>query len=263
MSIPTPLVSIIIPCYNYGRYLAEAIQSAIEQTYSNIEILVVDDGSNDNTLEVANAFEDKIAYIYKVNGGLSSARNAGLKSINGEYVIFLDADDILDPNYVKKTLSEFLKSDREKLGFVFTQMKLFGRENKVTKYPQFDFDSFILANYAHASAMMRSDLLAHYHYDENLKTGWEDWDMYLQLIENGYNGVLVDEPLLYYRKHEGDNSMADDLNDALKISRLRLKIMRKHSKLYARKFYFKHLFKTQLFILKIQIKTLLESPPHA
>src|SRR5438874_6230903 len=94
------LVSVIIPCYNQAHFLHEAIQSALAQTYSHREILVVDDGSADNTAEVTAGFAG-IRYIRQENSGVSTARNTGLRESRGEYLIFLDADDRLLPDAVR------------------------------------------------------------------------------------------------------------------------------------------------------------------
>src|SRR5215831_9104653 len=97
---PTPLVSIIIPCYNQAHFLSDAIDSARRQTHSRIEILVIDDGSSDNTSEVAASYRD-VYCIRQANQGLSAARNAGLRASKGSLLVFLDADDRLLPNAIE------------------------------------------------------------------------------------------------------------------------------------------------------------------
>ena len=92
-----PLISIVIPAYNYARFLPEAIGSALAQTYGRTEVIVVDDGSTDNTPEVVKPFLERIHYHRKINGGLSAARNTGTELAKGEFLIFLDADDLLLP----------------------------------------------------------------------------------------------------------------------------------------------------------------------
>jgi glycosyltransferase involved in cell wall biosynthesis len=97
-------VSIIIPCFRQGRYLAEAIESCLNQTYRSVEVVVVNDGSDDNTDEVARGFHNAIKYIRKENGGVSTARNAGIAVANGAYMKFLDADDHLHPEQVARQM---------------------------------------------------------------------------------------------------------------------------------------------------------------
>jgi glycosyltransferase involved in cell wall biosynthesis len=100
MSSNQPLVSIIIPCYNYGRFLGEAIESCLKQTYSNIEIIVVDDGSNDATPQVAGRYKD-VTYVHQKNLGVSVARNNGFGESSGDFMVFLDADDKLLPSAIE------------------------------------------------------------------------------------------------------------------------------------------------------------------
>lgn len=93
-----PQVSVVIPSYNLAEYLGQAIQSVLDQTYSNLEAIVVDDGSTDNTRQVASAFDDpRVRYVYQENIGPAGARNAGIRVSQGEYLVFLDADDLLLP----------------------------------------------------------------------------------------------------------------------------------------------------------------------
>lgn len=110
-------VSIIIPAYNYGRYVAEAIDSALTQTFPDIEVIVVDDGSTDNTKEVCERYGTKIRYYYKNNAGLSAARNTGIELALGEFLVFLDADDMLLPSMVESCMNQFTVGTKE-LGVV-------------------------------------------------------------------------------------------------------------------------------------------------
>ncbi len=106
-------VSIIVPCYNQAQYLDEALQSVLEQTYTNWECIIVNDGSPDNTKEVAKKWVEKdsrFQYLYKENGGLSSARNAGLEKAKGAYIQFLDSDDLLNKYKLEKQVTCFSKN---------------------------------------------------------------------------------------------------------------------------------------------------------
>ncbi|MEX0882819.1 MAG: glycosyltransferase family A protein, partial [Cyclobacteriaceae bacterium] len=102
------VVSIIIPCYNHGAYLSDAIESCLKQTYQAIEIIVVDDGSTDNTPEVAQLYPN-VKYIYQENQGLSSARNTGIKRSKGGFLVFLDADDLLFEDAINCNIGHLLK----------------------------------------------------------------------------------------------------------------------------------------------------------
>ncbi len=105
---PAPLVSIIVPCYNYGHYLAETLENLIEQSWQFWECIIVDDGSTDNSKQVAESFiksDTRFKYIFQQNQGLSAARNAGIDVCKGSYIQFLDADDMLEENKLKKQVS--------------------------------------------------------------------------------------------------------------------------------------------------------------
>lgn len=135
MNIITPLVTVIIPTYNREKYVSRAIESAQHQLYKNIEIIVVDDGSTDNTAEVVKQFKD-VKYIYKKNGRQASARNAGLKVARGEFICTLDSDDYWHPDFLTKCVSEMLKYNLE---FVFANsLKESGKENVDTSIGELD-----------------------------------------------------------------------------------------------------------------------------
>jgi len=97
-----PLVSIIVPNFNYSKYIEECIQSIFNQEYSYLEVIVVDDGSTDNSLEILEKYKHKIILLSQVNQGVSSARNKGLLHANGKYISFLDADDTIEPNKISE-----------------------------------------------------------------------------------------------------------------------------------------------------------------
>ena len=124
--IKQPLVSIIVNNYNYAQFLAEAIESACNQTYSPIEVIVVDDGSQDHSRDVIASFEDRITPVYKSNGGQASAFNAGFAASQGEVILFLDADDYLFPNAVERIISVW-NSDTVKVHFLLNGIDAAGQ----------------------------------------------------------------------------------------------------------------------------------------
>jgi len=124
-----PLVSVLINNYNYADFLADAIDSSLSQTYNNIEIIVVDDGSRDNSLEIADKYRDSIIIVPKENGGQGSAFNAGFKASKGEIICFLDSDDYFYPEKVKKVVSIFLKN--LEVEWLFHDLEDVSREGKL------------------------------------------------------------------------------------------------------------------------------------
>ena len=115
MPKPNPAVSIIIPNYNHAQYVADAINSALNQTYPDCEVIVVDDGSKDNSREIIDGFGDKIRVIYQQNQGLSAARNTGINAAKGKYIGVLDADDVYEPEFIG-TLVSLLESQPDAYG---------------------------------------------------------------------------------------------------------------------------------------------------
>lgn len=179
-----PLISVIIPCYNQGEYLATAIESILAQSYPCKEIVVVDDGSIDNTKEVAQRFAE-VRYVYQSNKGLPSARNTGISNSKGKYLVFLDADDWL-LSYALQVNWSYLKNDPQ-LAFVSGGYKLiYVPENKewdVTREVAADHYLHLLqGNYIgmHASVMFHRWALEKQCYDVTLKA-CEDYELYLRL----------------------------------------------------------------------------------
>ena len=106
------LVSIIIPCYNASEYIAKTLSSVAKQTHLEYEVIIVDDGSTDNSKEIILKSDSlKTKYFFKENEGVSKARNYGLTKTNGEFILFLDADDLLNPNFLKDRISSLTNSD--------------------------------------------------------------------------------------------------------------------------------------------------------
>jgi glycosyltransferase involved in cell wall biosynthesis len=149
-----PLVSVIIDTYNYGRFIDEAIESVLSQTFpqKDMEIIVVDDGSTDDTHERVKKYKDKIKYIYKENGGQASAFNVGFENARGELIALLDSDDYWYPDKLKYVVTEFEKS--ETIDVVFHYMNLVNNEGKIIgTYPdskiesEIYFEKYPLQNY--------------------------------------------------------------------------------------------------------------------
>jgi len=192
-------VSIIITCFNYGRYLADAINSCLEQSYPPLEVIIVNDGSTDNTAEVADSFKNTkipIFYIKQENKGLSSARNAGCRIANGNYLLNLDADDKINIDFIKKTIGVD--------DIVGTWLQEFGDSNVIWKslkvYPQ--AEDFLKNNHLNCCSLFKKEVFDRTGgYDENMKSGYEDWEFWMRATKAGYECTVIQEVLFYYRKH--------------------------------------------------------------
>jgi glycosyltransferase involved in cell wall biosynthesis len=198
-----PLVSIVIVCHNYGRFLAEAIESALEQTYPNVEILVVDDGSTDDSLEVASRYADSVRILTQPNMGLERTCNRGAQEARGEYLAFLSADDLLEPGYVEELHKALL--DSPEVAFAYCRMRRFGAETGLMRcLPYSAYFLILRTNFINGSALTRrADFLAVGGLTEELgEYALEDWDFWLKLLEYGQRGTYVRAPLLRWRRHD-------------------------------------------------------------
>lgn len=206
-----PLVSIIIPVYNGSNYLKEAINSALSQTYENIEIIVVNDGSNDNnqTKNAALLFGDSIKYFEKENGGVSSALNYGVKHSNGKYVAWLSHDDLFSPNKIEYQMlclqknkfnpniipfcdSYFIDKNKKK------EMSFFNNSRKRSFK---GVNSFFPINVCFASSLFPRDLLLKFPFNE-FSRYTQDIEEFYDCLYNGYEFYRVKKCFYIARNHE-------------------------------------------------------------
>ena len=206
-------VSVIIPTYNYAHFIAEAVESVLAQTYPIFEIIVVDDGSTDNTTEVIKQFGDSVKYIKQKNGGVCAARNNGVKNASGDFIAFLDADDDWLPAKIEKQIAKF--GEDEKIGLVHCGMREFDTESGETVRLHIEgeegwvaddlllFEKPVVIGCGGSILVSRKAFEEIGGFDINLKVG-EDWDFCYRLARKFKVG-FVREILVHYR-HHGDNS---------------------------------------------------------
>lgn len=226
------LVSVIIPTFNYGSFITDAIQSVIAQTYSPVEIVVVDDGSTDNTREIVGSFRDKVRYYYQENKGVYSAVNLGLKEACGDFFICMGADDILDKTYIEKCIDHYNKNYTPQLAFVYTQHKTFGLRCGLSQYPEYNLDLLKQKNYIMGTSLINTAIARKFYFDLSFNQGCGDYDFYLTLAENEFYGKLLDEPLLKYRIHKG--SITSNVRKQALQKMLMKKLIEKHKSIYNR-----------------------------
>ncbi|MEG4234171.1 glycosyltransferase [Microcoleus sp. Pol11C3] len=203
-----PLVSVIIPCYNQSHFLLEAVTSVINQTYKNWEIIIVNDGSLDTTstvaknLIVANS-QYQIRLVEQTNQGLSSARNAGIAAANGEYIMPLDADDILAENALSDLLEICLKSNVPCVAFGSYQM--FGTENRIVpSYELYSPENIKQSNMIHPSSLYHKSLLELVSgYKVGMKEGYEDWEFWVNCHKHNIPFLGTREVVVNYRRSQG------------------------------------------------------------
>lgn len=213
-------LSIIIPCYRQSQYLEEALQSVLEQDFLNWECIIVNDGSPDDTEEIANKWikkDKRFKYIYQENGGISSARNSGIQISKGEYILPLDADDKISKLYAKHALMAF--SEDLGLKVVYCRDSRFGLEEG--EWIRIDFSLLELSrtNMIICSAIFRKkdwELVGGY--DTRMVNGWEDWEFWIAMLKDGGRVKCLDEIGFYYRIKQ--NSRSKDFNDIERVKML-------------------------------------------
>jgi hypothetical protein len=211
-----PKVSIVIPAYNQARYLAQAIESCLAQTHSDLEVVVVDDGSTDETPAVVARFANRIRCVRQANAGLPAARNRGFRESTGGYVCFLDADDWFHPEKIRKQ-AEVLDADAA-AGFVYCDIETVDEGGRpVAKQPSVGavgaelsgniLPVLIKAGYfpPHTVMMRRRVLEELGGFDPELG-GHADYDLWLRAAAAGHRAVYLDERLASYRTHAGSMS---------------------------------------------------------
>lgn len=192
-----PLVSIIIPCYNYGHLLGDTLDSVLNQTYQNWECIIVDDGSIDNSKEIAVKYcsiDTRIKYLYQPNKGLATARNTGLRDSQGEFIQFLDADDILASDKIAKHINVFLSHTSLDVVFCAAYNFIKGIENlpeatkvelkakPITGHGKEVLDELIIDNmFLVHCALFRASLITEVGYFNETMITCEDWNFWFRI----------------------------------------------------------------------------------
>lgn len=196
-----PLVSIITTCYNDGKYLQESIDSVKTQTYSNIEYIIIDDGSTDKvTLDLLKDIgrDNQIKLITTVNQGVCKARNQAINECKGLFVLILDSDDLISSHFVELAVIKMLEDVNVKL--VATDYKFFGRINNIIRLEKYSIERLMGHNLFVVSTMFRKfDFDSVGGFNLNMKEGLEDWDLWLSILKNGGDVKYVKGINFFYR----------------------------------------------------------------
>lgn len=185
--IDFPLISVIIATYNYAGFISKAIESVIIQTYPNVEIIVIDDGSTDDTKSRIKD-QPQVKYFYQKNRGLSASRNVGVNKSSGKYLVFLDADDWLEKDALEKNYSQL--HDKPEIAFVSGNYYLLQADTNTsepitTVANSHHYSHLLRSNYIgmHAAVMFQRWVFNEFRYDESLQS-CEDYDLYLNITRH-------------------------------------------------------------------------------
>ena len=230
-----PKVSVIIPNYNLGQYLPQTLRSVEAQTFEDWECLIVDNGSTDGSMGIINDFcASDLRFIpvaFKENMGVAAARNRGLELAEGEYILFLDADDLIGPDYMASAVKA-LDADPS-LDIVYARAELFGTKAAYWDLPPFSMETIIARNCLYISCFFRRT--AAVPFDPSFKTGLEDWDFWLSLLEKIEEPHVMRLPEVYFYYRIRRNSRNKGVTDQAMVE-IRRQLWEKHKALYAKYF---------------------------
>ncbi|MGO9956798.1 MAG: glycosyltransferase family 2 protein, partial [Solirubrobacteraceae bacterium] len=200
-----PAVSAVIACFNYARWLPDSVASVLSQTLTDLELLIVDDGSTDDSLAVARRLatcDPRITVLAHPNAGQPAIpRNRAIERARGRYVVSLDADDRLSPTALERCAAELDGDPRA--GLAYLQRQDFGSSCELHPHLDWRVEQLKRANFLSSSAMFRRPAWeAAGGYSTNVR-GYEDWDLWLGIAEAGFTGRRTLGALFYYRRHEG------------------------------------------------------------
>lgn len=225
-----PKISIIIPCYNQAQYLPETLDSVLAQTFTDWECVIVNDGSQDDTEMIAKQYctkDSRFIYVFQSNEGLASARNNGIHYSSGEFILPLDSDDKIGPSYIEKALRHFNNYPQTKL--VYCKARRFGDIDEPWPLPPYNYNQLIWQNCIFCSAIYkRVDYDKTIGYNPNMKSGLEDWDFWLSLLDAKSEVYQLDEVLFYYRYH-GVSMISNTIKDT---NQLAIQIYKNHKEIY-------------------------------
>lgn len=228
----TTKISIIIPVFNANKYLEETINSVKYQTFINWECILINDGSIDNSESVIieNIKEDKrFRYIFQENTGVCVARNNAIIKSKGEYVLCLDADDLISENFLEETL-KVLESDSN-IKVATSAVQYFGRSKGALEVVSYDLNTILAANQIVVTSLFRRvDFDWVGGFNENMKEGFEDWDFWISILKSGGNVKCASSAVFYYRiVRKSRNSEMANAN----MAKLRFQMWQNHRDLFS------------------------------
>jgi glycosyltransferase involved in cell wall biosynthesis len=209
-----PLVSVIMPIYNYGKMFQKSLESVFKSTYTNIELIIVNDGSTDEyVLNKLKTLSDhpNIKIINKKNSGPASARNEGIKNSKGTYILPLDSDDTISPEYIKTCVSILSKDNN--VSPVYCDTNHVGEINGIEYRPEWSKERLLQGPFIVNCSMFSKEAFDSCDggYDEEMK-GWEDYELWVRMMLNGFVGKRIPKPMFNYFHHEKDGTVSTTAN---------------------------------------------------
>jgi glycosyltransferase involved in cell wall biosynthesis len=228
-----PAVSVIVPCYNGGRFLDGLMASLAGQTFRDFEIIIVNDGSDDEeTLRKLAALDGRARVIHQDNRGPSAARNVGIGAARADILFILDCDDTIEPTFLAETVP-LLRAAPPEFGMVVTHLRLVGAETGTVRRYFNRFDLLFTNTLSVGLVLRKRCCLAVGGYDESMREGYEDWDFSLRLVGAGFRGIEVPKPLyVYVIADETQASRSSGVDKKLLYGKLWRQIRERHAASY-------------------------------
>lgn len=224
-----PQVSVVIPCYNSHKYLQQTLQSVTKQTLPLFEIIIVNDGSDDqDTVEFLNGLDQKIyKLITTENRGLPAARNRGISEAKSEFILPLDSDDWIEPKAIELLVNKLLSCPVAT--FSYSQIILCGSKKGILQKSFNPFEQLFFNQIPYCIMFRKSAWAKMGGYDETMREGYEDWEFNIRLIAAGFTGKIIAEPVFNYRVSQSGMLMSNSIKVHAQLWHF---IMKKHSQLY-------------------------------
>ena len=227
------LVSVIMPCYNDGEYIQKSVESVLLQTYPNIELIIIDDGSDSpETIEVINELEKNERIILLRGQRLypAGARNLGIRNASGKFILPVDSDDLIEPTYIEKAVQVIESS--EDIGVVYCKADLFGEQTGPWQLPDYSFEHMLLDNIVFVTALFyKADWEKVGGFSTEMRQGMEDYDFWLSILEIGKEIYQIPETLFHYRIKTVSRTTNFQQSEE-SVKEIYRKIYLRHSELY-------------------------------
>jgi glycosyltransferase involved in cell wall biosynthesis len=195
-------VSVIVPCYNHGKFIHEMLQSVLKQTYPFYEVIIVNDGSTDDTADILNRIKHKkVRIFHTANHGPAHARNIAIENAKGDLIVNLDADNKIAGEFLEQCVT--IMDNHPNVGIVYSRVECFGATSGIYQIPEYNFENMLRWNCIDGNACFRkSDWERTEGYKINMHYGYEDYDFWLSILELGREVHKIDQTMVYYRTYE-------------------------------------------------------------
>lgn len=233
----TALLTIITPCFNSEKTLEKTLQSVFNQSFQDWELIIVNDGSTDDTEKISLEWVQKdprFKYFYKENGGLGKARNYGIERATGTYILPLDSDNLVEKHFIKDAIKVF--ENNKDVGVVHGYAEYFGEKEGIWIVEDFNLQKMLVHNYIDACAIFKKELWERVGgYDEKMPyQGHEDWDFWISL--NNLGAIFFNLHEITFKYYVSSSSMIRSFNSDMFFLNQDY-IVKKHSKLYYNEYY--------------------------